>query len=92
MSCYVYMIEGTDSSLYTGITSNIRKRLDQHNGLVAGGARYTRKHRPYFLAHIEKYPTRSDAAKREYAIKQLSHKEKMAIIKRAKKEDILAAI
>jgi putative endonuclease len=92
MSYYVYMIEGTDSSLYTGITVNIRKRLDQHNGLQSGGARYTRKNRPYFLAHIEKYPTRSDALKREYAIKQLTHKEKMAIIRKTKKEDILAAI
>ena len=86
------MIEGTDSHFYTGITSDIRKRLNQHNGLIKGGARYTRKHRPYFLAHLEKLPSRSDALKREYVIKQLTHKEKVVLIKKTKKDDILAAI
>jgi putative endonuclease len=86
------MIEGADSSLYTGITVNIRRRLDQHNGIVSGGAKYTRKQRPYFLAHLEKLPSRSEAMKREYVIKQFSHKEKVALIKRTKKEDLLASI
>ncbi len=86
------MIEGTDNSYYTGITSDIRKRLDQHNGLIKGGAKYTRKHRPYFLVHLEKVSTRGEAMKREYAIKALTHKGKIALIKSTKKEDILASI
>lgn len=85
-------MECKDSSLYTGITTDIRRRLDQHNGLRKGGARYTRIKRPVFLAHLEKLPNRSEAAKREHELKQWSHREKKALVRKTKKDDILTAI
>lgn len=77
MKYYVYVLHCANNSLYTGITTDLQRRLDEHNGLKKGGAKYTRVHRPVTLAYSETCATRSEAAKREYAIKQMSHQEKL---------------
>lgn len=73
---FTYLICCSDGSYYVGITTDIERRLRQHNGQLAGGARYTRNRRPVVLAYVEQHKTKSDAAKREYILKKLSHKEK----------------
>lgn len=90
---YVYILSCSDGTFYTGYTVNIRDRLDQHNGKGwRPGAKYTRSRRPVFLHYLEKHPTKSAAMKREYAIKQLTHKDKQALGKSLTKEDLLNAI
>jgi len=74
----------SDDTLYTGITNDLERRLRQHNGEMWGGARYTRSRRPIELVYIEKYPTKSEAAKREYEIKHtLDHQQKVELIEKA---------
>ncbi|HLO63516.1 MAG TPA: GIY-YIG nuclease family protein [Azonexus sp.] len=71
---FLYMIECTDGSLYTGITVDVEARYAAHcNG---NGARYTRSHPPRRLLGFETHPDRSSASKAEYRIKQLSTAEK----------------
>lgn len=90
---HVYIVKCSDGSLYTGITSDLERRLQQHNGERWGGARYTRGRGPVEIVYIEKYKTRSEASKREYYIKHtLNHQQKQDLINRASKEDILKAI
>jgi len=92
MSCYVYIVQCSSGSLYTGITSNVRKRIEQHNGLRWGGAFHTKMHRPVFLQHLERYETRSEARKRELQIQSLSHTEKIVLLNNITKSQILSAI
>lgn len=74
----LYIVRCSDGSLYTGITNNLGRRVDQHNrGL---GAKYTRGRRPVELAYAETCADRSEASKREYAIKQLSLHQKRQLI------------
>ncbi|KDE38673.1 MAG: GIY-YIG nuclease family protein [Nitrincola lacisaponensis] len=69
---YVYMLRCADQSLYTGITTDLQRRLDQHNNCDRLGARYTRGRRPVTLVWQESHPDRSSALKREAALKKLS--------------------
>ncbi len=73
---YVYMLECADTSLYTGITTDVVRRISEHNGEAKGGAKYTRVKRPVKLVYSEEFPSRSLALKREHAIKCLTHIEK----------------
>lgn len=75
---YVYILECADHSLYTGYTTDIDARVDKHNAGL--GAKYTRGRRPVTLRYVEMYDTKSDALKREYAIKQLSKEAKIKLI------------
>jgi len=68
-----------DDSLYTGWTNDLKKRITSHN--AGKGAKYTKARRPVELVYYEEFQTREEAMKREYAIKQLSRKEKEALIK-----------
>ena len=77
---YVYILECSDGTFYTGQTDNLKLRLEEHNGnYTKKGAAYTRTRRPVKLRHFETYETRSEAMKREYELKQLKHIEKKAI-------------
>ena len=77
---YVYILECSDKTLYTGITNNMEKRLEQHNhGQEA--AKYTRARRPVKCVYQEIQANRSEATKREMAIKQLKRAEKIKLIK-----------
>ncbi len=78
-SWYVYILGCADGSLYTGVTTDPERRLQEHNA-GALGARYTRPRRPVELLYQESAPDRSAALKREYAIKQLSKARKLSLI------------
>lgn len=71
---FLYMIECTDGSIYTGITVDLEARYAAH--CQGTGARYTRSHPPLRLLGHECHPDRSSASKAEYRIKQLSAAEK----------------
>jgi putative endonuclease len=72
---YVYMLLCADKTLYTGITTDLNRRLLEHNSSQKG-AKYSKTRRPVVLIWSEKQPNRSEAAKREWAIKQLTRSEK----------------
>ncbi len=81
MPFFVYILRCNDNTLYVGSTSDIEKRLHQHNNLKSG-AHYTKVRRPVSLAYTEIYETLREAKQREYSVKQLSRQEKLALIKR----------
>ncbi len=77
---YIYIIQCADDTLYTGITTELERRIEEHNGSDKG-AKYTRVRRPVRLVYSEKYPDRSAASKREYEIKKkMSRAEKLKLI------------
>ena len=76
MKWYMYVILCFDNSFYCGITTNLEKRLKQHNGEIKGGAKYTRSRRPCRYIYKENAINRSDASKKEAAFKKLSRKKK----------------
>lgn len=81
----VYILRCADNSLYTGVTTDVQRRLDEHNGLIKNGAKYTRNRQPVSLVYQENADSRSLACKRESAIKSLSKSEKERLI--AKKSE-----
>ncbi len=80
MSWYVYMLRCRDNTLYTGITDDVPRRLQAHNSGV--GAKYTRGRGPLTLVYQEICATKSDALKKEYAIKQLTRAQKETLIQK----------
>ncbi len=74
------MVQCVDDTLYTGIATELERRIEEHNSSDKG-AKYTRIRRPVTLVYSEKYPDRSSASKREYEIKKkMSRKEKLKLI------------
>ncbi|NQZ56061.1 MAG: GIY-YIG nuclease family protein [Lentisphaeraceae bacterium] len=68
---FVYILECNDGTLYTGIATDVRKRLRKHNGELVGGAKYTASRRPVrLLAQSIPLKNRSQALKLEYAVKK----------------------
>lgn len=80
---FVYMVRCADSSLYTGITTDPLRRLAEHNGERAGGAKYTRNRRPVELVWSEPCDSRSGATRRELEIKGMNRRQKLALIRSA---------
>ncbi len=87
---FVYLMRCADDSLYTGITNNLPRRLEQHNAGTA--SRYTRTRLAVVLAYQEPQPSQSHALKRELAIKALSRQEKESLINSAERSDRTAVI
>ncbi|KTG08142.1 endonuclease [Haloprofundus marisrubri] len=75
---YVYVVECADGSLYTGYTTDVQRRVAEHN--AGDGAKYTRGRTPVELVHSETYESKSAAMSREYAIKQLSRRQKERLV------------
>jgi putative endonuclease len=75
---FCYIVQCQDKTYYTGWTTDPQRRTKQHN--KGTGAKYTRTHRPVTLVYFEELPGRSEAMKREYAIKAMSRKRKVALI------------
>jgi putative endonuclease len=79
---YVYILNCADNTFYTGIATDVERRLQEHNEDNKTGAKYTRARRPVKLVYHEQCVSRSEAAKREYEIKQLDRQAKEALIQR----------
>ena len=79
MKWHVYIVECSDGTLYTGIAKGLEPRIALHNR--GEGAKYTRSRRPVTLVYAEEADCRGGALRREYAIKQLTRKKKLALIR-----------
>jgi putative endonuclease len=66
----VYVVECSDGTLYTGYTTDVQRRVAEHN--AGEGAKYTRGRTPVELRHVERFESKSAAMRREYEIKQMS--------------------
>jgi putative endonuclease len=76
---FVYILECCDKTLYVGITTDINRRLKEHNNTKK--CRYTRSRQPVSLVHFEKYENHELAIKREIQIKSFTRKKKQNLIK-----------
>ena len=76
---FVYILKCADESLYTGITTDLDRRILEHN-TGNKGAKYTKVRRPVELVFSQECEDRSDASKKEYSIKQLTKQQKLNII------------
>jgi putative endonuclease len=76
---HVYILRCADGSLYTGVAVDVARRIAQHNGELAGGARYTRGRRPVELLWSEALGSRSEAQSREADIKKKSRRQKLRL-------------
>ena len=80
MKAYTYLLRCADGTLYCGWTDNLEKRLAAHNSGKA--SKYTRSRLPAELVYYEVFATKQEAMSREVRIKQLSRREKLALISR----------
>ena len=78
MRAYVYIVECADQTLYTGWTTDIDRRLKDHN--AGRGAKYTRERSPVRLVYVEEVPDRHLAMKRELEIKRMRRAKKLKLI------------
>jgi len=88
MNWQVYMILCSDDSLYTGITTDVARRLEQH--AARRGARYFRARRPREIVYLESGHSRSSASRREALIKRLKRADKQALIGSQRNELVAA--
>ncbi len=79
---FVYIVECSDGTYYTGYTAHLERRVAAHN--AGRGGRYTRTRRPVKLVFSEEQPDRPSAMRREVALKRLSHQRKAALISRGR--------
>jgi putative endonuclease len=82
-SWYVYMVECADGSYYTGVTTDVSRRVCEHNGVgtVGKGAKYTQARRPVRLVYSEVAAGRGAAQEREHALRQLNRRAKEELAK-----------
>lgn len=80
---FIYIVQCVDNTLYTGITTELSRRIEEHNSSDKG-AKYTRTRRPVKLVYSEEHTNRSHASKREYEIKKkMSRVEKLKLIEKS---------
>ena len=82
----VYIVRCADGTLYTGITKDVARRVEEHNSNDLLASNYTRTRRPVTLVYQEAAATRSAAGKREYEVKQMRREEKEALASNGKDE------
>ncbi|MGA9401389.1 GIY-YIG nuclease family protein [Haladaptatus sp.] len=75
---WVYVVECSDGTFYTGYTTDVTRRVAEHD--AGNGAKYTRGRTPVTLRYTERFDSKSDAMSREYRIKQFSRKQKERLI------------
>lgn len=78
---YIYILKCSDKTLYTGITTDLKRRIIEHNGTKLG-AKYTSVRRPVKLVFAKKFKNRSAAAKEEVRVKKLKRFQKLKLIKK----------
>ena len=78
MAHHVYILECADGTYYTGYTTDVERRVEEHN--AGTGAKYTRGRTPVEVIHTETYDSQSAAMQREYAIKQLRRRAKEKLV------------
>ncbi|PCK06681.1 MAG: endonuclease [Alteromonadaceae bacterium] len=78
-SWFIYILQCADKTYYTGITTDLDRRVEEHNS-SAKGARYTRAKRPVRLVYSEPCDNRSEASKREHQIKKLTRSQKEGLV------------
>jgi putative endonuclease len=76
---YVYILQCSDNTLYTGITTDVARRVEEHNSSTLG-AKYTRGRRPTKLMYSREFQNRSEATKEESRIKKLSRQQKIELL------------
>lgn len=76
---YVYIVRCRDDSLYTGVTIDITRRMNEHNHHNRLGAKYTRSRRPVTLIYQCQFSSRSEACQFEYKIKSMSKQQKLGL-------------
>ena len=76
---FLYILECSDKTLYTGITTNLDRRIKEHNNSKLG-AKYTKFRRPVKLVYSKEFIDRSEASKEESRIKKLSRQEKLDLL------------
>ena len=79
MGWFVYMIEASDGSLYTGVTTDVERRFAEHSG-SGKGAKFFRGRKPVKIVYQQDLPDRSSALKREAEIKKLTRENKLLLI------------
>lgn len=80
-SWWVYIVMTDKGMLYTGISTDVARRLKQHAGEIKGGAKFFRSQAPVKLCFRKKFPNRSEASKFEAHIKSLKRSEKLLLLK-----------
>ena len=78
MGWVVYVVRCSTGQLYTGITTDVDRRVKEHN--LGSGARFTRTRRPVTLVYQESSRSRSAATVREFAIKKMTLKQKLSLV------------
>lgn len=78
---YAYMLRCADETLYSGYTTDLKRRVAAHNS--GTGAKYTRSRRPVELVWAEKYSTKHEAMQREAALKKLKRADKLRLLEQA---------
>lgn len=86
MFYYLYILKCADGTLYTGITTDLKRRVGEHNGIKLG-ARYTRARQPVKIVYSQKFKNRSEASREESRIKKLKRAEKLLLIKSNKNSE-----
>jgi putative endonuclease len=79
---FLYILECSDDTLYTGISVDLNRRIEEHSSFGVG-ARYTSTRRPVKLVYSKKFSNRSEASKEEARIKKLTRKEKLELVAKA---------
>ena len=79
---FVYLLSCSDKTLYCGITKNLEQRLEMHNGLRQGGAKYTRGRRPVELMAHTQVATKREALLLEIRIKKMPKSQKISFVQR----------
>jgi len=77
---FLYVLRCNDGSLYTGITTDVQRRLKEHNHHIRRAAHYTRARRPVHLVYMETCPSRSQALKREYTVRKMAKHAKERLV------------
>lgn len=85
MGWCVYLLSCADGTLYCGVTTDMERRLAMHNGIIPGGAKYTRGRRPVALAACAEGLSRSEALRLEAAVKKVPRAQKLEVLRSAQK-------